>query len=60
MSKPFKTSLHSLIILPGATVRYFCKDGLSSLSVMQVQKIFMFGGKMVSVNCGADIELIAL
>ena len=54
------TKIHSLVILPGATVKYFCKDGLSSLSVMHVEQLLNFGGKLVPVNCGAGNEYVAL
>ena len=54
------TKIHQVIILQGGTVRYFCKDGLSSLDVMQVNKIMNFGGKIIPVNCGAENEFAAL
>ena len=54
------TSIHSVIILPGAKVRYFCKDGLSPLTVMHVGQILNFGGDLVPVNCGAGNEIVAL
>ena len=54
------STIHQLIILPGATVKYFCMDGLSSLTVMHIQEILNFGGKFVPVNCGAANEYVAL
>ena len=54
------TSIHSMIILPGSVVRYFCKDGLSSLTVFNVERILNFGGEMKAVNCGAANEWLAL
>ena len=54
------TRLHSLIVLKGATVNYFCQDGLSSLTVLHVGEILNFGGKLVPVNCGAGNEYAAL
>ena len=53
-------NLHTLIILPGGTVKYFCEDGLSALSVMHIKQILNFSGKLVAVNCGAGNEWVAL
>ena len=52
--------IYTLITLPGATVKYYCKDGLSSLTVMHVGQILQYGGKLVPVNCGAGNEWAAL
>ena len=53
-------SIHQLILLPGGKVKYFCKDVLSSLDVMQVGKILNFGGNLVPVNCGTANQYVAL
>ena len=54
------TTLHSLIIVKGATVKYFCKDGLSSLTVMHIGEILNFGGNFEPVNCGGGNIYAAL
>ena len=53
-------TIHSAIILPTSTVRFFCKDGLSPIDVLNIEHIYRFGGDMQFVNCGADNELVAL
>ena len=53
-------TIQSLIIIPGDTVRFFCKDGLSPLNVLNIEHIYQFGGDMKFVNCGADNEYVAL
>ena len=60
MASQSSTSVHSVIILKGATVRYFCKDGLSSLSVLHVGELLNFGGNLVPVNCGVGNEWVAV
>ena len=54
------SSVHSIILLPGSTYQYFCKDGLSPLDVMQVGRIINFGGKIKAVDCGASKEYATL
>ena len=54
------TRVHSLIILPGSNLIYFCKDGLSPLSIMLIEKIFNFGGRMRAMDCGVESEYAAL
>ena len=60
MTNAQSTMIHSVIILPGATVKYFCKDGLSSLTFYHIQQILNFGGKLKAINCGAGNEFTAL
>ena len=57
---PVDASVHQMIILPGGKVRYFCKDGLSSLDVMHVKSLLIFGGDLIPVNCGAANQFSAL
>ena len=52
--------VHSVILLPGDTLRYFCEDGLSPLDIGNVGKILNFGGNIVPVNCGASNEYATL
>ena len=54
------TKIHQVIILQGGTVKFWCKDGLSSLDVLHVNKIMNFGGDMEAVNCGPENEYGAL
>ena len=54
------TNLHQLLILPGSNVNIFCKDGLSSLDVDNVKKIFNFGGNIQMKNCGPQNEWEAI
>ena len=46
------TNVHSAVILPGATMKVYCVDGMSALEVLNVQKLFNFGGQMKFENCG--------
>ena len=59
MSTNSSTSVHTVIILPGDTVRYYCKDGLSPLNFHHVQEILNFGGNLKAVDCGAANEWVA-
>ena len=52
--------VHSVILLPGDHMRYFCKDGLSPLDVNNVGKILNFGGSIEAVDCGAQNEYVVL
>ena len=52
--------VHSVILLPGDKMRYFCKDGLSPLDVMNVGQILNFGGSIEAVDCGAQNEYVTL
>ena len=52
--------VHSVILLPGNTLTYFCKDGLSPLDVNNVGTILNFGGSIKPVNCGASNEYATL
>ena len=46
------TKVHQLVILPGKTVQFFCKDGLSPATVFNIDQIYKFGGDLKFVNCG--------
>ena len=48
------TTVHTLLILPGSTMKFFCQDGLSPLEQMNIGKIFNFGGNLKPINCGAS------
>ena len=52
--------VHSIILLPGDKMRYFCKDGLSPLDVNNVGQILNFGGDIEAVDCGASNEYATL
>ena len=54
------TSIHQLIMLPGAQTNLFCKDGLLSTDVLQIKSIFRFGGYLNFINCGAQNEYVTL
>ena len=54
------THLHQLLLLPGNNVKLFCTDGISPLTVMNIQKIYNFGGNIKFKNCGASDEWIAM
>ena len=45
--------IHELLIQPGSRVKIYCKDGLSSTTVLAIDHIFNFGGNVKFVNCGA-------
>ena len=45
--------IHELLIQPGSKVKIYCKDGLSSTTVLAIDHIFNFGGKVKFINCGA-------
>ena len=47
------TKIHQLLIRPGATAKIYCKDGLSSTSVYNIDHLFNFGGNLKFVHCGA-------
>ena len=47
-------TVHSLIILKGATVNFNCQDGLSAIDKYNIEHIYHFGGDMRFINCGAD------
>ena len=48
------------MVLHGGTVKFYCKDGLSSLTLMHIEQILNFGGKMKAVNCGAANQWVAI
>ena len=52
--------VHSMILLPGDKMRYFCKDGLSPLDTEHIEQLLNFGGKIEAVNCGAENEYVTL
>ena len=54
------SKINRVIILPGGQVNFYCKDGLSSIDVLQIQRIYLFGGNLKFVNCGAFNESIGL
>ena len=45
--------IHQLLITPGGTAKIYCKDGLSSATVYQIEHLYNFGGDLKFVNCGA-------
>ncbi len=45
--------IHELLIMPGSSVKMYCKNGLSSATVLAIDHIFNFGGDVKFVNCGA-------
>ena len=51
--------IHQLLILKGSKVQIYCKDGLSSLDVYNIQHIFRLGGNIKFVNCGAANQYAA-
>ena len=53
------TVFHQVIILPGDTDSFYCKDGLSSIDVYNIEHIFNFGN-MKFVNCGAPNQFVGL
>ena len=54
------TVLHSAIILPGSTIKFFCTDGMSQSDIFNVQHVLNFGGNMKFVNCAANNEYVGL
>ena len=50
------TSIHSVLIMPGSTAYFFCKDGLSPLEVLRIKQVLNFGGNMRFINCGVKNE----
>ena len=52
--------VHSVILLPGETLTYFCKDGLSPLDAQNGERIFNFGGTLKAVDCGVPNEWASL
>ena len=52
--------VHSVILLPGNQLTYFCKDGLSPLDADNVGRILNFGGSIKAVDCGASNEFATL
>ena len=48
------TKIHNLLISPGGTAKIYCKDGLSSATLFQIDHLFNFGGNLKFVNCGAE------
>ena len=54
------TAIHNAIILPGGTMRFYCKNGLSSIDVYNIQKLYNFGGSMKFVNCDTGSQWVAL
>ena len=52
------SSVHSAIILPGATTKLYCKDGLSPLDVQNIDKVINFGGSMKFINCTPANEYV--
>ena len=48
--------IDSIFVWPGGKLIYYCKDGLNSLDVYNVETIFNFGGQIVGINCGAETE----
>ena len=53
------TSIHHLIIMPGATGTIICEDGLSHLEKFHVQFFFNFGNVRFE-DCGAENEFVDL
>ena len=54
------TTAHSVLILPGGFIQFYCKDGLSPYEVMNIQHFYNFGGNIKMVNCGVENEFAAL
>ena len=53
------SNVNSALILPGSTMNFFCKDGLSPLDVNHIQQVFNFGGNIKLVNCGVENTWVA-
>ena len=47
------THIHQLIIPPNQTVRLLCRDGMSAATVVNIDRIYNFGGEVKFVECGA-------
>ena len=54
------TVVHSFFLGPYDTVRVFCKDGLSSLDIKNIEDIYDFGGKFQLIDCGVGYEDVVL
>ena len=52
--------VHSVILLPGNNLTYYCKDGLSPLDVQNIEHLLNFGGNIKAVDCGAGNEYVTL
>ena len=52
--------IHQLIMHEGSSVNIYFKDGLSAIDVLEIRKIFRFGGNFEFINCGAKNEFITL
>ena len=52
------SATHQLVLLPGSTATFFCKDGLSPIDVQEIEHFFYFGGNIQFVNCGTANEYI--
>ena len=49
-------NIHTAILLPGNTGKFFCVDGLSTAEQFNIESLLNFGGKLEFVNCGAQKE----
>ena len=61
------SSVHSIMLLPGSTLTVACTDGMSSLNILNVQKLFNFGntsmvgsGNIKFANCGIENQYSSL
>ena len=53
-------NIHQLIIKPGNDVKFVCDDGLSLADVMNIKRIYRFGGSVNFINCGIEYEFALL
>ena len=49
------TTVHQLVLFPGGSFQNLCKDGLSPIDELNIQKLYNFGGKIKFINCGPKI-----
>ena len=54
------STVKQVLILPGSAVNFYCKDGLSALDLLNIQKVFHFGGKIEFVDCGGENWYVGL
>ena len=54
------TKVHQLVLLPGKTMQFFCKDGLSPATVFNIDLIYRFSGNLKFINCGTGNIYAAL